>query len=715
MSELMPPDPSGSEGEALLVFDPESRRLLFANAAAAHLFGLHEDSPNGRTATDFLPEFADLTPREFNRPFESGGGEVRMRVRIERLRPARAASAGAVAAFVSAARSERSGFPALQGDFDDEGLPRVERLESLWSLVVRRGLAGAEQIRAILREGVRGMRLDSATVSRAEGAEVVTEYADNDSNPEIGKRVPLEHSLARAALRMSGTFTVLDTEGDPEMQRDAGDVRGFLSSAFRVGEARWVLTFASKSPLGRPFDETDWNYVDNVVEALARAIERRESDARIERLAYTDPLTTLPNRVAVLTRLDEAMAEADRLGGRAGLLFLDLDGFKNVNDTVGHRGGDLVLAEVAQRLRTTLRRDEYIGRLGGDEFAIVMPHIAERVEIESIAQRIGNVLTLPFAIEEYKFSLSASIGVAIYPEDARQREDLLACADSAMYFAKDEGGSRVRFRDAGARFAQGAPPSPALTSGDTKDTGYILAYQPIVDPHNGRILGAEALIRQIHPLHGLLAPERGWSITKDEAGRRELDRWVLRETVTQTQAWSQGGMALRIDVNLAAFDTGEIDALLRSPDSAAALRRVRIEISPKQFSDESEAETARIAEFVAHCAANGIGFALDGFDGGLATLASLSHLPIDVVKLDRALVESVAQNRTARAVIEGTMIVAKSLGWQVIAKGVETAMQQQEMISLGCDGIQGFYVAHPMTAFEFGAWLREHWLPGQEG
>jgi predicted signal transduction protein with EAL and GGDEF domain len=370
---------------------------------------------------------------------------------------------------------------------------------------------------------------------------------------------------------------------------------------------------------------------------------------------------------------------------------------------VGHRGGDTVLAEIAQRLRGTLRRDEYLGRLGGDEFAIVMPCIADRGEIEAIAQRIGSVLSFPFEVEDRHFSLSASIGVAQYPDDAIGRDDLLACADAAMYVAKEDGGGRVLFCNvAGTGGRRPAfPTRMALTAApDLRD--YVLCYQPILDLRSGRVSAAEALIRRFHPVHGLLAPERGWSIAQDEAGRRALDRFVMQEATAQARLWNECGISVRIDLNLAAFDVAELDALLAQDGAAGDARRVRIELSARLF----EGGATRVLRFVERCAENGIGFAFDGFEGGLAILPSLSHLPIDAMKLERCLVESIAVSRTTRAIVEGSIVVARALGWNVIAKGVETGAQHDALLALGCDAMQGFFVAQPMPADDFGQWLR---------
>ena len=725
MSEQAPPGSRrGDSGVslALLVFDPSNGAISYVNAIAAALFELRDDRLPETRVTDLLPELASLGPRTFSAVWRGRRATHELAVHLEQLKGASFARVGAMLATIEVLSSTAVAEPELRREPEPvlvpepelefaEPLPRGDRLQALWSLVIRRGLGASEQIRAILLEGTRGLGMESATLARLDGQELVVEFAE--PLELAGSRTALDRSIARGALSRSGTFAVLDVARDPEFTASAMGMRSFLSAAFRIGDNRWVLTFSSVRPRESPFDDEDWRYVEDLIEAVSRGIERRESDAHIERLAYSDALTSLPNRIALLARLDEALAEADALGGRAAVLFLDIDGFKGVNDTVGHRGGDTVLAEVAERLRGTLRREEYIGRLGGDEFAIVMPRVASRTEIESIAQRIGGVLTFPFGIDDYRFSLSASIGVAIYPDDASGRDDLLACADAAMYTAKDGGGARVRFRDAAGGFDDAPVAEDEGTAAiEAREVGYLLCYQPILDLASNRVVAVEALIRRIHPLHGLLAPERGWSIARDEQGRRALDRWVLREATAQARGWANVGMPVRVDVNLAAFNFAEIEALLEDVELAPSARSLRIEISPSQFDDPERA--ADSLAFVERCAERGIGFVLDGFDGRLETLSSVASLPIDVIKLDRPMIEGIATSRTARAIVEGAMVVAKSLGWSVVAKGVENAAQQEALASLGCDGVQGFYIAHPMTAVDLGMWLREHHYAGRE-
>jgi diguanylate cyclase (GGDEF)-like protein len=700
--------------EALVVFDPVSGSMSHVNAAASELFDLRDDRLPELRISDLLPECADPALSSFSTTVRSGRAESRVAVRLDYLSGATYQRSGAMIARVFVldstplvAEHRRDAPAGLPGSGDEpppDAAPTTgfERLSALWKLVVRRGLGGAGNVRALLVEGTRGLGMEFAALARVEGEELVVEYSEPPQRATT--RMTLDRSLERAALARSGTMAVVDTAGDAALAASAPGMRSLLSSAFKIGDTKWVLTFSSARPRESAFENEDWRYVDDLIEALSRTIERGESDARVERLAYSDALTSLPNRIAFLARLDEAIAEADALHGRAAVLFLDVDGFKGVNDTVGHRGGDTVLAEVAQRLRGTLRREEYIGRLGGDEFAIVLPRVADRAEIESIAQRIGGVLTFPFGVEDYRFSLSASIGVAIYPDDAAERDDLLACADAAMYAAKDEGGSKVRFRDAAAAFNDGR-----VVVGDSS---YVLCYQPVLDVSTDRVVSVEALIRRIHPVHGLLAPERSENIANDENGRRALDRWVLREATSQARAWAAAGTPVRVDVNLAAFDVREIAGLFENGEFDADARRLRVEISTGQFADSEEAE--KIRAFVQYGAERGLGFTLDGFDGRMDALSAVTSLPIDVIKLDRPMVEGIATSRTARAIVEGAMVVAKSLGWSVVAKGVETAAQREMLESLGCDRMQGFLIAHPMTAVELGTWLRARNYAGRE-
>ncbi len=700
----------GATAEALLVVNPSTRGLLYVTAAAARLFEAREDELLTRDADDILIEFADMTPRRFTtRAGLRSGNSMDVDVTIEPLRAGPFVRVGAMLVTIRP-KAEAPPVEPPAPPAEPARSVRMERLESLWGLVVRNGFDDAEHGAAILREGARGLGFESGVLARIEDAESVTEFASNDVRNPIGLREPLDTVLGANALRHDRAIAIPDAKEHAESARNpsvaAEGVRSYVAVPFRVGEVQWLLTFSSTEPRSVPFGPDDQHYVEFLVDAFARIVRRRDSDAQIKALAFSDALTSLPNRAALFERLDEAIAASERHRRRCAVMFLDVDGFKAVNDTVGHHAGDKVLTEMAQRLRGTLRREEYIGRLGGDEFAIILPQVTAREEIEQVAQRIGQVLAFPFVVEHYRFALSASIGVAIYPNDSSTRDELLACADAAMYSAKEAGRARVHFHD---ELSADELATPALgrhgeLSFDPFDIGYLLCYQPVLDFASNTVLSAEALIRRVHPYHGLLAPERILTSVRDKAARRALDRWVVREAATQTRAWHLAGKTLRVEVNLASFDPGEFEELLADDTHTIDFSHVCLEIpAPLLRGDETA-----LSRFLELCRSRRITISLDNFDGGLGLMQALAPYPIDSVKLDRPLVESLTQSRTAQAVVEGTVLVARSLGWRVIAKGVETAAQREMLAALGCDGVQGFIVAHPMTALDFGNWLNLH-------
>jgi diguanylate cyclase (GGDEF)-like protein len=695
----------GAAGEGLLVVNPSTRGLLYVNAGAARLFQMREEDLLARAADDVLIEFADMTPRRFSTRAGLRGGESHdVEVTIEPLRAGAFVRVGAMLVTIRPLAAAPAAIP------DGASATRIERLESLWALVVRNGFDDAEHAGAILREGARGLGFESGVLARIEDGESLTEFASNDVRNPIGLREPLEQIVGSIALRLDRVVAIPDVREHLESARNpavaAEGLRSYIAAPFLVGDVAWLLTLSSTEPRVGPFGPDDLHYVEFLVDAFARIVRRRDSDAHIKALAFSDALTNLPNRAALFDRLDEALAAAERHRRRCAVMFLDVDGFKAVNDTVGHHAGDKVLAEMAQRLRGTLRREEYIGRLGGDEFAIILPQVAAREEIEQVAQRIGQVLAFPFVVDHYRFALSASIGVAIYPNDASARDELLACADTAMYSAKEAGRARIHFHD---EMSADELAAPALgrrgeLSFDPFDIGYLLCYQPVLDFKTNGVASAEALIRRVHPYHGLLAPERILTSVRDKAARRALDRWVMREAATQTRAWHVAGKSIRVEVNLASFEPGEFEELLADDTNTIDFSHVCLEVPAHLLRGDDQALT----RFLDLCRSRRITISLDDFDGGIRLIGALAPYPIDALKLDRTLIENLTQSRTAQAVVEGTVLVARALGWRVIAKGVETAAQREMLAALGCDGIQGFIVAHPMTALDFGNWLNLH-------
>ena len=698
---MTPSEPPLAAGEAssapldaLLVVDLGSGALLFADEGAGALFAWGEDP--AASPRRLLPQLADLTPRDFVTRVRRGEVEFEIAVRVERLRSGPFNTSDA--ALVRIRGSERHA-PAGEDE-------RIRRRETLWSLIMRRGSAGVEQVRALLREGSAGLGMEAAVLGRIADGEWLVSHATGATAVAAGDALPFARSTARDAVRRAGTFAVMDTAGDAVFRELTPPARSFLSVAFRIGEAQWCVSFTSAQPRAEPFDEEDWSYVELLGDALSHAIERRESDERLQLQAYTDEVTGLPNRLAIARRLDESLAEAERLEAEAAVLFIDLDRFKTVNDSANHAVGDVVLREVAERLRSTLRPEDFIGRQSGDEFVIVLLPVRAREQIEAVAERIAGVLAEPFFNGEQSFQLGASIGVALYPNDERQADRLLAAADAAMYVAKHDGGARIHFSDGrrpDPRPAPGPAPEPAAAEPwpVTGDAGYLVTFEPIYYLRERDICAADVVVRRVDPQRGVLPAGVGLPPESDSRLLRALDEWVLREALTEGRTLASQGFEVAMDVRLAAHDAGIFEALYPAGFTNVDWRRIRIAICAR---DALEA-TPAFSAFVEGCARYGLGLVLAGFEGSLGELHAVEALPVFTTRIRCSTIERTAAQPGGVALLEGTLSGAKALGWRMIASGVETQTQRDFVVTLGVDGVQGPYVGHAMTAIDFATWL----------
>jgi len=319
---------------------------------------------------------------------------------------------------------------------------QLRRLEALWHVTTRPKPTNEEQGKAVLLEAVHALCVDGAWLSHRQGNEQVVEVIAGLSRVYRGLRVPYEQSPAAFAEAADGRATCDDSEAELSASDAAAarryGYRSFIVQRFVAGGKEWTLTFAASEPRVPAFDDADRAYVALVVDYFVRFLERREWSERIVHLAYHDVLTGLPNRAQFYDRLDEAIAFARRNRRMTAIVYLDLNGFKEVNDRYGHQAGDYVLIEVAQRLRAVLRRNELLSRLGGDEFAILVPVLDGAQSLGHLRQRIGTALAIPLTHEGNRLAVSAALGIATYPTDGEQRADILACADDRMYAAKHE-------------------------------------------------------------------------------------------------------------------------------------------------------------------------------------------------------------------------------------------------------------------------------------
>lgn len=441
-----------------------------------------------------------------------------------------------------------------------------------------------------------------------------------------------------------------------------------------------------------------------------------EYQAHLERMAHFDALTGLPNRSLLATRHREAALQARRDGRILALTYVDLDGFKTINDTHGHDTGDRFLQAVAQRMGPLLGDFHTLARVGGDEFVGLIADLPDRDAARAPLERLREVLAAPFVIGEVAAQLSASIGVAFLgPNDDLDGDQLLRQADQAMYVAKHQGGSRIHFFDADLARADQEQRRhldrlrEALTRGE-----FTLHFQPRVDLGTGRIVGCEALLRWNHPERGLLAPDEFLPGLRGSELEVDLGWWVIASALEALSAWRTLGLSPILSINVVAEQLRSLDFVTRLRALLALYpdlpeRSLVLEI----LETGVLSDVARIAELIRECTVIGVDFALDDFGTGYSSLAYLKHLPVRQLKIDRSFVRDMLDDRDDLAIIEGVIGLARVFRLEVVAEGVETPEQARALLGMGCPTVQGFLIAQAMPANRFARWCEE-WRPAPE-
>ncbi len=467
--------------------------------------------------------------------------------------------------------------------------------------------------------------------------------------------------------------------------------------------------------------------VDEVLIAAERALERRhlliergEYQAALERkveeatrdlmhLAQHDHLTGLPNRSMFLDRLSTALARAERNRRLVALMFLDLDRFKTINDRLGHEAGDLLLQNIADRLRGRVRKVDTLSRWGGDEFTIIFEEFAGIHSVDTVAQTILEVIASPFMLAGQEVSVTASIGIALYPLSAADAQTLAKNADAALFRAKDQGGNTYQFYteemnlETSARLALQTSLRHALEREE-----FLLFYQPQLDLGTGRIVGMEALLRWQHPERGLLRPAQFLSVAEQSGQIVPIGEWALRQACSQIRAWQDAGFPpLRVAVNVS-------DRQFRQRTLAAtvekALRDARLdpqylelEITEGHLMKHTDVSRATIIELKER----GVRIAIDDFGTGYSSIGYLGRFPIDKLKIDQSFVRDVASNGDSAAIASIIITLAHSLRLTVLAEGVETEAQMAFFRAKGCEEIQGDLLSPPLRPESFERLLRE--------
>ena len=428
--------------------------------------------------------------------------------------------------------------------------------------------------------------------------------------------------------------------------------------------------------------------------------ERHELERNLRHLAYTDSLTGLPNRALFYDRLGQALVMASRRDCPLAVLFLDLDRFKVINDSLGHDVGDRVLGSVAKRLRTCLREEDTLARLGGDEFALLLPEVSGSRGPLLVADKLLDALSSPHTIDGHELTVSASIGIAVYPQDGPDVRSLLRCADAAMYSAKARGSGRAERFTAGLGERNRRRQQLEVDLRRAMRTGQLhLAFQPYHELASGTMVGYEALVRWEHPRDGLLEPASFLALAEDVGLLESIDRWVLGEACRQAHDWDSS-LAVSVNVSPGRLRVGDlcthtVDVLGRSELDPS---RLTLELSERTLFDDEPGAFETICEI----ANVGVGVALDDFGAGYASLGHLRRLPLTQLKIDRSLVAALGPEDDDSPMVAAVIGFAHALGLSVTAEGIEHPVQLQRLAELGCDFGQGFLLGKPEVATAMG-------------
>ena len=430
---------------------------------------------------------------------------------------------------------------------------------------------------------------------------------------------------------------------------------------------------------------------------------QKEAQKQIEFLAFHDPLTKLPNRLLVREHLEQAIFAAQRSQTMVALMFIDVDNFKTINDSLGHSIGDSLLKGIAIRLRECLREADTLSRQGGDEFLILLKDIHDTDSITFIAEKLLKRLAEPFLIEHHELAISLSIGVAVYPADGEDFDSLLKKSDTAMYQAKESGRNTYRFHT--DQMNIDAVEHLRIRNGlrrALEQNEFVLHYQPQINIKTGAVIGAEALLRWNHPELGMVLPGRFISIAEDSGLIVPIGQWVLKEACQQAANWHEEGLSgLTMAVNLSAvqFKRGDVEKCVTQALALSGLHPALLELELTE--SILITDTEKVLSTVHKLKELGVKFSIDDFGTGYSSLSYLKQFDLDKIKIDQSFVRDMADDPNDAAIVKAIIQMAKSLNLSTIAEGVENERQLALLLLLDCDEVQGFYFARAMPAVEF--------------
>lgn len=699
---------------AVVVTD-RNLRVVYTNAAFSGMFGYSAAEAQGRPANQLLA--GRLTDRatlaRLRRRICNGGGDE-----DEVLAYDKAGDEIWVSATVKAFRNDRGRIKYVFALLTD--ISENKQLRSLQQLIMS-ALADELPITEIADQLCRRVEAIAPDVV----ASVLHVDSDGGLHPLGGPSLPDDYSRALDGVAIGpdvGSCGSAAYYGKPALAEDLDTdprwqpyktrplevgLKACWSTPIKAKDGRVIGTFAFYFRECRAPSRWHQRIVEACVHLGALAIERKEARTQIARLAYNDMLTGLPNRAQLRQLVNRAFD--DGKGRQLALIFLDLDHFKDVNDTLGHSAGDALLVEFANRLRARIQPTDLLGRLSGDEFVIVLPN-CDPARASLVASQITEALGSPLWIDNRQVPISASMGISIYPDNATDIDTLMQQADAAMYKAKQAGRSTHRFfsADMNRLAEQRLIFSAALRQAIANDR-LKLVYQPQTRTIDGTLYGVEALARWHDPELGEVPPSKFIPLAEEVGLIEQIGLWSVREACRQMAAWRRAGLDVPcVAVNLSPlnFQNAKLAAVVAETIKANGLppEALMLEITEGVLANERSAaiETMNAIRKL------GVGLSLDDFGTGYSSLSRLAHLPIRELKIDRSFMRNIERNASALAIATAVVRVGQSLKMAVVAEGVETEGQRRLLAGLGCDVVQGYLCAPAMSPEKFERWLIDH-------
>ncbi len=573
-----------------------------------------------------------------------------------------------------------------------------------WNMRLRREISKRKQVEEAQRMAA------SVFASTQEGI-LITDAQRNiiDSNPAFTTITGYSRDEVlgkKPNLLKSGLHDVHFYEAMWQAINQQGFWRGEVWNRKKDGEifAEWLTISAVTDPQDK---------ITHYIGTSSDITQLKEQERKLELIAHYDPLTGVPNRILLADRMHLAFAQTKRDNCLMAVGYLDLDGFKPVNDRLGHEAGDQLLIEIALRIKNALREGDTIARLGGDEFVFLLLGLDKVEDCEITLHRLLETISMPVTLKDQAVSVSASIGISIFPDDNTDPDTLLRHADQAMYQAKQQGKNCFHIYNLELDRQLHAH-REALTRVEQalENEEFELFFQPKVDMQQGVVFGAEALIRWQHPERGLILPGDFLPLLENHHVAARLDAWVIDKALQHMETWQSQGLHLQISVNITARSLQTDDFVLQlyyAFERYPAIKPTDFEL--EILETQALSDLSLTAQVIKDCQALGVQFALDDFGTGYSSLSYLRHLSVETLKIDQTFVRDMLEDEDDLAIVQGVIGLAESFRRQVIAEGVESIEHGIALLHMGCNHAQGFGIAKPMPASELAAWVKDWQAP----